>query len=244
MRNLTESEKKAFIAYVEEENQRIAPLPLKNVRRFFVDDTPPANFIDYYQWLKEMVLDSFLLLKPEQRPDGEFLHDTLSTFDVFIEELKTDAETPTIPAKEAINNEHLKTLMGELTKAQIEVATLRLLLGEYLQNKDFHLKLKVNIKLFKEGIKDESTLGNDFIEMVKTTYTNSPVKDDILKMLLQNGVFMVLTNDIAADYMKGFTTANEAQFKFIETTKQYWRFDENLFPAMPTGEHAPEIQSE
>lgn len=93
MRKFTAQEQAAFDAYVKAENQRIEPMPLKNVRRFFVDDTPPTDFIQDYQWLKEMVLDSFLLLKPEQRPDGEFLHDTLSTFDVFIDELKTDIES-------------------------------------------------------------------------------------------------------------------------------------------------------
>lgn len=224
MENLTESEKQAFEAYVEKENQRIAHLPLKNTRRFFVKDTPPANFIEDYQWLKGMVLDSFLLLKPEQRPDGEFLHNILSTFDVFIDELKTDAETPQTPANDLLNLEPVRQIVNELTKANVEAATMKLMLGDYLQNKDFFTKLKIITKLFKEGTIDEGRAATDYIELIKSTHTDSPVKDEFSKMILQNGVFMVLVDSIAADYMKGYITADETQLKFIETIKKHWKF--------------------
>jgi len=230
MKNLTESEKQVFEAYVEKENQRIASLPLRNTRRFFIDDTPPANFIEDYQWLKQMVLDSFLLLKPEQRPDGEFLHDVLSMFDIFIDELKIDAETPQPekqhpPAYDLQNFEPFKQVVKELSKATIEATTLKLILGDYLQNEKFFTELKVSIKLFKDGIIDENRTATNYIDLIKTKHTNSPVKDEFLKMLLQNGVYLVLVDSIAADFMKGWITADEAQFKFIETIKDHWKFN-------------------
>jgi len=225
MRNLTEEEKAVFDSYTEKENQRIANKPMRNTRLFFVDDTPPANFIKDYQWLREFVLNSFLMLKPEQRPDGEFLHDVISMFDMFIDELKTDDETPYNPADNVPNTEHTRKIMRDWSVAVREIAALKILLGEYLQNKDFYIQLNANIALFKEGIIDESSTAKKYIEIVKTTHTDNPVTDEVIKMLLQNGVFMVLANSIAADYMKGYLTADETQTKFIETVKNYWKFN-------------------
>jgi len=148
MRNLTVEEKAVFDAYMEKENQRIEPMPLRNVGRFFVDDTTPENFIQDYIWLKEMVLESFLLLKPEQRPDGDFLHDVLCGFDLFIEELKVDAEKP---QPESIKNDGCLALGFMPTISVVTANYMKGWITEKQASKQFIKAVKANWRFNESG---------------------------------------------------------------------------------------------
>lgn len=233
MRTLTESEQKVFDAYVEKENQRIATMPLKNTRRFFVDDTPPANFIEDYQWLKEMVLDSYLLLKPEQRPDGEFLHDIISMFDVFIDELKQDIEN----CKEHVNGETvnkeksvLETYKNEIAllaeknvELNKEIGGLQACLAVYTHNKDFFNEVDFMAGQFSNGNKSESETQIDFIKAIGEKWSNFNFEKDFERDSNYTPVFNSLMNSIASDYMLGQITEQEAQQRFIDWTRQFWK---------------------
>jgi hypothetical protein len=225
MRNLTESEKQAFEAYVEKENQRIAHLPLKNARRFFVDDTPPKDFNEDLDELKNFALKSFILLDEDYKPDGLSFYDLISKLEYFQLALKEDSEPSAVELDYSggFYKEKCEQLEEKATMLNREIGGLEYLLENYLKNRLFYEQIKQVVTDYTNGHKTEQETITGFLSSIKEHWNIVPGNNDFFEQLKHNALFMAMANLTAIDYMSGYKTEQETQQRFIEYTRQFWK---------------------
>ncbi|MBN2634937.1 MAG: hypothetical protein JXR61_01620 [Prolixibacteraceae bacterium] len=236
MENLINENQKVIEDYRNQENLKIQPLQLRNVRLFLIQNENLTDLQEDLTYLSKFAQKAFMLMDDENRPDGQYLHDIVNNIECFQDELKFDIETyqkskgdkTTIP--EAVfpenHNEETERLEKEVSMLNREIGGLEYLLENYLKNRMFYEQMKRIVTDYTNGQKTEQETINGFLSSIKEHWNVCPPENDFFEQLEHNALFMAMANMVAVNYRSGLKTKEETEKEFIEYTQRFWKFSE------------------